>query len=174
MRGKTERSLEELYQDDRERADAVAFGRRPSLDRRGFLGAATVLADDVAVRLPLLGHFSATSDVLAYLTREALRLDMRLLVVDRRGIEQARVGDLGFYSNMRLSPDGTRAAVALEDPRLGTRDIWIFDLTGKPPLRLTFDPADDAGPGAFDTTQRAGTDDPQGAPEGRSTSRHAC
>ncbi len=84
--------------------------------RRGFVGAATVLADDVALRPPLLGHFSATSDVLAYLTREALRLDMRLLIVDRKGVEQARVGGLGFYSNMRLSPDGTRAAVALEDP----------------------------------------------------------
>ena len=115
-------------------------------DRRGFVGAATVLADDVALRPPLLGHFSATSDVLAYLTREALRLDMRLLIVDRKGVEQARVGGLGFYSNMRLSPDGTRAAVALEDPRLGTRDIWVFDLTGKPPLRLTFDPADDMTP----------------------------
>ena len=80
------------------------------------------------------------------LTREALRLDMRLLIVDRKGVEQARVGGLGFYSNMRLSPDGTRAAVALEDPRLGTRDIWVFDLTGKPPLRLTFDPADDMTP----------------------------
>ena len=100
----------------------------------------------MAVRQPLLGHFSATSDVLAYLTREALRLDMRLLVVDRKGVEQARVGAPGFYSNLRLSPDGTRAAVALEDSRLGTRDIWVYDLTGKPPLRLTFDPADDMAP----------------------------
>lgn len=114
--------------------------------RRGFAGAATVLTDDVAVRPPLLGHFSATSHVLAYLTREALRLDMRLVVVDRKGVEQTRVGAAGFYSNLRVSPDGTRAAVALEDPRLGTRDIWIYDLTGKPPLRLTFDPADDMTP----------------------------
>ena len=115
-------------------------------DRRGFVGSATVLADDVALSRPLLGHFSATSDVLVYVTREALRLDMRMLVVDRRGVEQARLGGPGFYSNLRLSPDGTRAAVGLEDPRLGTRDIWVFDLTGKPPLRLTFDPADDSGP----------------------------
>ena len=99
--------------------------------RRGFVGAATVLTADVAVRQPLLGHFSATSDVLAYLTREALRLDMRLLVVDCKGVEQARVGAPGFYSNLRLSPDGTRAAVALEDSRLGTRDIWVYDLMGQ-------------------------------------------
>ena len=113
---------------------------------RGWVGEATLLAGDVALRPPLLGHFSATSDVLAYLTYEALRLDMRMLVVNRHGVEQMRLGGPGFYSNLRLSPDGTRAAVGLEDPRLGTRDIWVFDLTGKPPLRLTFDPADDAAP----------------------------
>ena len=49
MPGKTERSLEELYQDDRERADAVAFGRRTGLDRRGFLGGTGLAAMGVAV-----------------------------------------------------------------------------------------------------------------------------
>src|SRR6476469_5181972 len=49
MPGKTERSLEELYQDDRERADAVAFGRRTDLDRRGFLGGTGLAAMGVAV-----------------------------------------------------------------------------------------------------------------------------
>src|SRR5262245_31813863 len=35
MPGSIERSIEELYHDDRERADALVFGRR--VDRRGFL-----------------------------------------------------------------------------------------------------------------------------------------
>jgi len=38
MAGTTERSLEELYRDDPERADAVAFGRKTGMGRRGFLG----------------------------------------------------------------------------------------------------------------------------------------
>jgi sulfite oxidase len=38
MAGTTERSLEELYRDDPERADAVAFGRKAGIGRRGFLG----------------------------------------------------------------------------------------------------------------------------------------
>ena len=38
MAGTTERSLEELYRDDPERADAVAFGRKTGIGRRGFLG----------------------------------------------------------------------------------------------------------------------------------------
>ena len=49
MPGKTERSLEELYQDDRERADAVVFGRRTGLDRRGFLGGTGLAAMGLAV-----------------------------------------------------------------------------------------------------------------------------
>jgi sulfite oxidase len=44
MPGTIERSIEELYQDDRERADALAFGRRTRIDRRGFLGASALAA----------------------------------------------------------------------------------------------------------------------------------
>ena len=49
MPGKIERSIDELYQDDRERADAVAFGRRTDLHRRGFLGGSGLAAMGVAV-----------------------------------------------------------------------------------------------------------------------------
>ena len=37
---KKERTIEELYANDPERADAEAFGRKAGLDRRGFLGGA--------------------------------------------------------------------------------------------------------------------------------------
>src|SRR3954447_11764533 len=61
MPGKTERSLEELYQDDRERADAVAFGRRTDLDRRGFLSGTGLAAMGVAVggSIPFAEHMPA-------------------------------------------------------------------------------------------------------------------
>ncbi len=49
MPGKTERSIEELYRDDPERADAVAFGRRAGMDRRRFLGGAGLAAIGAAV-----------------------------------------------------------------------------------------------------------------------------
>ena len=44
MPEKIERSLEELYRDDPERADAVVFGRRSGLNRRGFLGGSGLAA----------------------------------------------------------------------------------------------------------------------------------
>ena len=49
MAGSKERSIEELYRDDPERADALAFGRTPGVDRRGFLGGAGLAAMGVAV-----------------------------------------------------------------------------------------------------------------------------
>ncbi len=44
-----ERGIAELYEDDPERADAVAFGRVPESDRRGFLKGAGLAAMGVAV-----------------------------------------------------------------------------------------------------------------------------
>jgi DMSO/TMAO reductase YedYZ molybdopterin-dependent catalytic subunit len=49
MTDKIERSIEELYQDDPERADAVVFGRKTDLNRRGFLGGAGLAAVGAAV-----------------------------------------------------------------------------------------------------------------------------
>lgn len=49
MTKKQERSLSELYGDDAERADAVAFGRRTGSSRRGFLGGAGLAAMGAAV-----------------------------------------------------------------------------------------------------------------------------
>jgi sulfite oxidase len=44
-----ERSIDELYGDDPDRADAVVFGRRAGVDRRGFLGGAGLAAMSAAV-----------------------------------------------------------------------------------------------------------------------------
>ena len=46
---KKERTIEELYANDPERADAEAFGRKAGLDRRGFLGGAGLAAVGAAV-----------------------------------------------------------------------------------------------------------------------------
>ena len=46
---KIERSIDELYADDPVRADAVVFGRKTAVDRRGFLGGAGLVAMGAAV-----------------------------------------------------------------------------------------------------------------------------
>jgi sulfite oxidase len=45
----TERSIEELYRDDPERADAIAFDRASTPSRRGFLGGSGLAAMSVAL-----------------------------------------------------------------------------------------------------------------------------
>jgi hypothetical protein len=49
MPGTYERSIEELYAQDPERADTMVFGRKSGLDRRGFLGGAGLAAVGAAV-----------------------------------------------------------------------------------------------------------------------------
>ena len=49
MTGTIERSLDELNRDDPERADALAFGRRTGVNRRGFLGGTGLAAVSAAV-----------------------------------------------------------------------------------------------------------------------------
>ena len=49
MTGQRERSLEELYRGDPERADALVFGRVTEPSRRGFLNGAGLAAMGAAV-----------------------------------------------------------------------------------------------------------------------------
>ncbi|HTS58151.1 MAG TPA: protein kinase [Terriglobales bacterium] len=67
----------------------------------------------------------------------------RLTWYDRSGKPAGTLGELGDYSNPALSPDGSRLAVSLRDPEIGTRDIWIFDLVRGGNTRFTFDAGDD-------------------------------
>jgi serine/threonine-protein kinase len=64
---------------------------------------------------------------------------------DRNGKEVGTLGDRDDYRQVRLSPDGLRAAVTIPDPATMTTDIWIFDVERKVRTRFTFDPADDFG-----------------------------
>ncbi|MXQ14106.1 sulfite oxidase [Microvirga makkahensis] len=61
MTGTIERSLDELYAQDPERADAVVFGRRTEVSRRGFLNGAGLAAMGAAVggSIPFSAHMPA-------------------------------------------------------------------------------------------------------------------
>jgi eukaryotic-like serine/threonine-protein kinase len=67
----------------------------------------------------------------------------RLTVVDRSGKEVRTLADEGEYSNVELSPDGSRLAVSLPDPTTRMRDIWVVDMARGIRSRLTFDPSDE-------------------------------
>ena len=70
----------------------------------------------------------------------------RLTWFDRGGNPSDSVGSLGDYTDFRLSPDETRLAASVVDPKTGFPDIWITDLTRGGSAPFTFGPAVNASP----------------------------
>ena len=64
----------------------------------------------------------------------------------RLGTVASGSGDRAAYSNITLSPDGTKLAVDRWDAQTPNRDIWVFDLKHGAESRMTFDAAGDASP----------------------------
>src|SRR4029079_8443050 len=50
-----------------------------------------------------------------------------------------------FGGPMRISPDGERVLADVLDPRAGSSDIWIYDLSRRVPTRFTADVTDETG-----------------------------
>jgi Tol biopolymer transport system component len=80
--------------------------------------------------------------VLVYVPTDAAgAAQARTLVwVDRQGREEPIKAPARPYFDPRLSPDGTRIALEIQDQE---RDIWVFDLARETLTRLTFGPAFD-------------------------------
>jgi len=67
-----------------------------------------------------------------------------LVWVDREGLEEPLGAEPRGYTDPRISPDGLRLAVTVNES--GSDDVWIYDLEREIPSRLTFDPAADHWP----------------------------
>jgi Tol biopolymer transport system component len=92
------------------------------------------------------GNFVVAADgTLAYVDApDATSRAARTLVwVDRQGGEEPLGVPPRPYFHPRVSPDGARVAVAIDDDEF---DIWLWDLTRRRLDRLTFDPAPDFAP----------------------------
>ncbi|HET6976201.1 MAG TPA: protein kinase [Pyrinomonadaceae bacterium] len=70
----------------------------------------------------------------------------RLTWIDRSGTEQGTVGETGEYSGPAFSPDEQQIVVALNDPEVRTRDLWVLSRANGERRRLTSDPADEMNP----------------------------
>jgi Tol biopolymer transport system component len=95
-----------------------------------------------------VGVFDVTDEgTLVYVEPHAGDTTSRsLVVVDRQGVEQPLSPSLPPrpYAQPRLSPDETQVAVHIADRE---RDIWLWDTTGRTPLRqLTSGPLTDIFP----------------------------
>jgi Tol biopolymer transport system component/predicted Ser/Thr protein kinase len=93
------------------------------------------------------GFFSAVFSVsdqgtLAYQTASGSSGLSELTWVDRSGKKVDVLGEPADYFEPRISPDGRRVAIAIEDPG----DVWIYDVARRVRTRLTFSGSDDFAP----------------------------
>ncbi len=87
------------------------------------------------------GSYSVSDDgVLVYLSGGGRS---QLTWFDRNGKLLSSTGATNNYSNLSLSPDEKRVAVATWDPQTSNRDIWIIDPARTTSTRFTFNAADD-------------------------------
>jgi Tol biopolymer transport system component len=103
-------------------------------------GEAFPIAEEVAnPQSYRLGAFSVAADgALVYQTGENGRLQPIWLGKD--GGEAGVAGEFAVVFTPRLSPDGTRLALAVQDPQTKNVDIWLADLARGVKTRFTFDP----------------------------------
>jgi eukaryotic-like serine/threonine-protein kinase len=117
-------------------------------DRLTVSGEPRVIAHAIAWQdqtlTPLVS--ASTTGNLAWMSGGLLGLS-QLSVTDLEGKRLQALGEAADVWTPRLSHNGRRVAVEIQDRANANRDIWIFDVTRPaPPVRLTFDPGDEATP----------------------------
>ncbi len=67
----------------------------------------------------------------------------RLVWTDRGGKSLGTLGEVALHFDPRISPDGQKVLVSIDDPKTGASDLWIYDVRRGLRSRFTFDPAED-------------------------------
>ena len=112
---------------------------RFDLSTLGFVGDPKPLAERVwYFKANGMAEFSASeTGVVAF---HGGTSDTELLWFDRAGRQIGRLGSRAAFLGPRVSPDGGKVAVAVDDWRTGAPDVWIYDRDTGIPNRLTADP----------------------------------
>jgi len=147
-------------------AEGSLVSRPFNLRARKVVGEPITVADEVSYsRTNGNAAFSVSgTGVLAYYDSVAPS-DLRAF--DRSG-QAAEAGWLHqrFASTIRISPDGTGVIADVQDPRTGSSDLWIYDLSRRVPIRFTADVGNDTNPvWSGDGLQVAFSSDRAGAPD---------
>ena len=106
-------------------------------DRLEFKGEAIPIAEGVQFS-PLNGRAAVAVSENGVLAYRAVPVagQIKLVWVDRKGAEQPLAAPPHAYRNPRLSPDGQRVAVTIDE--LGSQE-WVLDISRGTLTRLTFD-----------------------------------
>jgi eukaryotic-like serine/threonine-protein kinase len=115
--------------------------------KQGVLSGAPVpLAEGVKVILGAARMVVAAGPgMIAYQTG-SIAAARRLMWIDRSGAHIEQLGDVADYDDASISPDASRVAVEVSNPREGTFDIWVIDAESGIRERLTFEPTNEIDP----------------------------
>jgi Tol biopolymer transport system component len=103
------------------------------------------VADPVAAAPPFGIAYVSASDTGTLLYFRPPSPNVQLTWFDREGQAGRPAGEPGRWGVMKLSPDGTKAAIVRNDDGSNS-DIWQMDLIKGTSTRFTFDPARDTQP----------------------------
>ena len=92
------------------------------------------------------GHAAFSVSQTGVIAYQAAELPVRLAWLDRRGKELGVLGQPAVVNVVRISPNGNRIAVDVEDARFGTSDLWVFDAASGASTRLTSGQLDESAP----------------------------
>jgi serine/threonine-protein kinase len=107
-------------------------------------GQASVVVPDVVTLPTDTSEFDvAPGGTLLYVAGPAVPDARRLVWVDRTGHEEPIDAPARPYSVVRVSPEGTRLALQIDDAE---RDLWVWDLARRTLARVTTDPGLDENP----------------------------
>ena len=126
--------------------DRTLIARRIDPQTLAFSGDPVPLTSSVAVFPPgfhAAFWSSASGNLLAYRTESSDKPRLTWLYGD--GKRQTASGNEDFYTHLRVTPDGSRAAMELADTA-GNMDVWTVDFTRQTKVRQTFDPKPDRAP----------------------------
>jgi eukaryotic-like serine/threonine-protein kinase len=118
------------------------LAQRFDADKLRLTGSTVTLAEHVYYfNGPAQAGFSASQA--GVVTYEKPAAPSRVAWLDRKGREIERVALDGIVGGVRLSPDGRTIAAYIVDEKVGTSDIWLYDLSRRLSTRLTLDVQDE-------------------------------
>ena len=119
--------------------DSTLLARRVDRATLSLSGDPTPIASNLALFPPGFhaSFWASSGGLLAYRTTASDRPRLTWAGPDRQ--RKSESGTEDFSTHVRLSPNGTRAAVAITDGT-GNKDLWLWDFTRHVKTRLTYDP----------------------------------
>jgi serine/threonine protein kinase/Tol biopolymer transport system component len=124
--------------------DGGLLARRFDLEAFRFIGDPHPISDRLwYFKAAAMAEFSVSDRVLAYHDGTTVS---ELAWFDRAGRQLETLGQRGWMTDVRISPNGRSVSVATIDARTGASDIWLYDRESGIPNKFTADPIDASWP----------------------------